>query len=121
MRSMIVGSAVLALALVTPALAQVSDDVVKIGVLTDMAGVTVDITGKGSVIAAELAVKEFGGTVLGKPVQVDLRRPPAQGRCRRDDRAAMVRRRQGRCDRRRSELGRRAGGPIAGARQEDGS
>jgi len=70
MKSMVVGSAVLALALVTPALAQVSDDVVKIGVLTDMTGVTSDITGKGSVIAAELAVKEFGGTVLDKPVQV---------------------------------------------------
>jgi branched-chain amino acid transport system substrate-binding protein len=70
MRSRSVGSALLALALVTPASAQVSDDVVKIGVLTDMAGVTSDITGKGSVIAAELAVKEFGGTVLGKPVQV---------------------------------------------------
>ena len=50
--------------------AQVSDDVVKIGVLTDMAGVTADITGKGSVVAAEMAVKEFGGTVLGKPIQI---------------------------------------------------
>lgn len=62
-------SALLALAS-TPLRAQISDDVVRIGVLTDMAGVTADITGKGSVIAAELAVKEFGGTVLGKPVQV---------------------------------------------------
>src|SRR3954465_11843502 len=70
MKSIAVGSALLALTLTTPALAQVSDDVVKIGVLTDMSGVTSDITGKGSVIAAELAVKEFGGTVLGKPVQV---------------------------------------------------
>lgn len=53
-----------------PAMAQVSDGVVKIGVLTDMAGVTADITGKGSVVAAQMAVKEFGGSVLGKPVQV---------------------------------------------------
>ena len=60
----------LALAMTLPAAAQVSDDAVRIGVLTDMAGVTADITGKGSVIAAELAVKEFGATVLGKPVQV---------------------------------------------------
>jgi branched-chain amino acid transport system substrate-binding protein len=51
---------VLGLAPVTPALAQVSDDVVRIAVLTDMTGVTSDIIGKGSVIAAELAVKEFG-------------------------------------------------------------
>jgi branched-chain amino acid transport system substrate-binding protein len=50
--------------------AQISGDVVKIGVLTDLAGVTADITGKGSVIAAEMAVQEIGGTVLGKPVQV---------------------------------------------------
>lgn len=53
-----------------PAVAQISDDVVKIGVLTDMGGVTADITGKGSVAAAEMAVQEFGGTVLGKPIQV---------------------------------------------------
>ncbi|MET0744198.1 MAG: ABC transporter substrate-binding protein [Microvirga sp.] len=70
MKSISLGGALLALALATPARAQVSDDVVKVGVLTDMSGVTSDITGRGSVIAAELAVKEFGGTVLGKPVQV---------------------------------------------------
>ncbi len=54
----------------TQAQTQISDDVVKIGVLTDMAGVTADITGKGSVAAAELAVKEFGGSVLGKPIEI---------------------------------------------------
>ncbi|MET0427015.1 MAG: ABC transporter substrate-binding protein [Microvirga sp.] len=70
MKSISLGGALLALALATPARSQVSDDVVKVGVLTDMSGVTSDITGRGSVIAAELAVKEFGGTVLGKPVQV---------------------------------------------------
>jgi branched-chain amino acid transport system substrate-binding protein len=48
--------------------AQLTDDVVKIGVLTDMAGVTADITGKGSVVAAQLAVEEFGSTILGKPI-----------------------------------------------------
>jgi branched-chain amino acid transport system substrate-binding protein len=69
MKAIVFGSALLALAS-TPLCAQISDDVVKIGVLTDMAGVTADITGKGSVIAAELAVKEFGGSVLGKPIQV---------------------------------------------------
>ncbi len=50
--------------------AQVSDDVIKIGVLTDMAGVTADVTGKGSVVAARMAVEEFGDTVLGKPVEI---------------------------------------------------
>lgn len=70
MRDLMLASALVALACATPAGAQISDDVVKIGVLTDMAGVTADITGKGSVIAAELAVQEFGGSVLGKPIQV---------------------------------------------------
>jgi branched-chain amino acid transport system substrate-binding protein len=59
-----------ALCLAAPAQAQVSDDVVKIGVLTDMAGVTADITGKGSLAAAEMAVEDFGANVLGKPIRV---------------------------------------------------
>ena len=45
-------------------------DGVKIGVLTDMAGVTADATGRGSVEAARLAIEELGGTVLGKPVSL---------------------------------------------------
>lgn len=60
----------MAAAISTPAMAQISGDGLKIGVLTDMAGVTADITGKGSLIAAEMAVAEIGGTLLGKPVQV---------------------------------------------------
>jgi branched-chain amino acid transport system substrate-binding protein len=43
---------------------------VKIGVLTDMAGVTADSTGRGSVEAARMAVEDFGGTVLNEPIQV---------------------------------------------------
>jgi branched-chain amino acid transport system substrate-binding protein len=54
----------------TAALAQVSDDVVKIGVLTDMNGPASTPTGQGSVTAAQMAVDDFGGTVLGKPVTV---------------------------------------------------
>ena len=45
-------------------------DGVKIGVLTDMAGVTADATGRGSVEAARLAIEELGGSVLGKPVSL---------------------------------------------------
>jgi branched-chain amino acid transport system substrate-binding protein len=52
------------------AFAQVSDDVVKIGVLTDMNGPASSPTGKGSVTAAQMAVEDFGGTVLGKPITV---------------------------------------------------
>src|ERR1700744_3097685 len=50
--------------------AQISDDVVKIGVLTDMNGPASTPTGQGSVTAAQMAVGDFGGKVLGKPVTV---------------------------------------------------
>lgn len=50
--------------------AQISDDVVKIGVLTDMSSLYADATGKGSLIATEMAVADYGGKVKGKPVQV---------------------------------------------------
>jgi branched-chain amino acid transport system substrate-binding protein len=49
---------------------KVSDNVVRIGVLTDLSGVNTDLAGPGSVYAAELAVKDFGGKVLGVPVEV---------------------------------------------------
>jgi len=50
--------------------AQVSDDVVKIGVLTDMNGPASTPTGQGSVTAAQMAIEDFGGKVLGKPISV---------------------------------------------------
>jgi branched-chain amino acid transport system substrate-binding protein len=66
------GIGALAALLLSPqlALAQISDDVVKIGVLTDMNGPASTPTGKGSVTAAQMAVEDFGGTVLGKPITV---------------------------------------------------
>jgi branched-chain amino acid transport system substrate-binding protein len=50
--------------------AQVSDDVVKIGVIVDMGGVYSANGGLGVVRAVEMAVKDFGGKVQGKPIQV---------------------------------------------------
>src|SRR5580658_11115996 len=50
--------------------AQISDDVVKIGVLTDMSGPSSAADGPGSVTAAQMAVDDFGGKVLGKPISV---------------------------------------------------
>jgi len=50
--------------------AQISDDVVKIGVLTDMSSLYADATGKGSLTAVEMAVADYGGKVKGKPVEV---------------------------------------------------
>ncbi|MGY4472421.1 branched-chain amino acid transport system substrate-binding protein [Bradyrhizobium sp. LB9.1b] len=52
------------------AMAQVSDDIVKIGVLTDMNGPASAPTGQGSVTAAQMAIDDFGGTVLGKPISI---------------------------------------------------
>ena len=49
---------------------EVSGDVVKLGVLNDQSGVYADITGQGSVVAAEMAVEDFGGSVLGAPIEV---------------------------------------------------
>ncbi len=59
-----------AIAAPLPAAAQISDDVVKIGVLTDMNGPASTPTGQGSVTAAQMAVDDFGGKVLGKPISV---------------------------------------------------
>jgi branched-chain amino acid transport system substrate-binding protein len=53
-----------------PASAQLSDNVVKIGVLTDMSGPASDATGTGSVAAAQMAIEDFGGLVLGKPIEL---------------------------------------------------
>src|ERR1700716_2498976 len=54
----------------TGANAQISDDVVKIGVLTDMSSLYADATGKGSLAAVQMAVADYGGKVKGKPVEV---------------------------------------------------
>lgn len=45
-------------------------DQITIGVLNDQSGPYADTTGKGSVIAAQMAIDDFGGTVLGKPVKL---------------------------------------------------
>ncbi|HXW39835.1 MAG TPA: ABC transporter substrate-binding protein, partial [Xanthobacteraceae bacterium] len=50
--------------------AQVSDGVVKLGVLNDMSGLYSDATGKGSLLGAQMAVEDFGGKVLGAPIEV---------------------------------------------------
>ena len=39
--------------------AQISDGIVKIGVLNDMSGLYSDITGQGSVLAARMAVEDY--------------------------------------------------------------
>ena len=54
----------------TPAQAQISGDVIKIGIITDMAGVYGDIDGMGGVEAIRMAVADMGGTINGKKIEV---------------------------------------------------
>ncbi|WP_018632451.1 ABC transporter substrate-binding protein [Neomegalonema perideroedes] len=53
-----------------PALAQVSDGVVKIGILNDQSGVYADFGGRWSYEAALMAVEDFGGEVAGAKIEV---------------------------------------------------
>src|SRR5688572_32035567 len=63
-------SAALLVAAAAPALADVSDGKVKIGILNDQSGVYADFGGKWSFEAAKMAVEDFGGKVAGAPVEV---------------------------------------------------
>ncbi len=53
-----------------PALAQLSAPTLKIGVLTDETGPYADSAGPGSILAAEMAVADFGGTVKGHKIEI---------------------------------------------------
>ena len=50
--------------------AQVSGDVVKIGFITDVSGLYSDIDGQGGAEAIRMAIADFGGTVLGKKIEL---------------------------------------------------
>ena len=70
-RSAAIGAALLlACTLTGQAQDKISDGVVKIGMLEDMSSIYADITGVGAVTAAKMAVEDFGGKVLGKPIEV---------------------------------------------------
>ena len=49
---------------------KISDGVVKIGMIEDMSSIYADITGIGAVTAATMAAEDFGGKVLGKPIEI---------------------------------------------------
>src|SRR3954454_23294308 len=73
LKKLFTGTATVALTagvLTGAAQAQISGNVVKIGVLTDKSGLYADVAGEGAVVAAQMAVEEFGGKAAGKPVQV---------------------------------------------------
>ena len=53
-----------------PAWAQPAPDPLRLGLLLDMSGVYKDMTGPGSKAAVEMAVADFGGKVLNRPIEV---------------------------------------------------
>lgn len=68
--ALVAGAIVVAGTSVVPAQDHVPATPLKIGLLLDMTGPYADIGGAGSVVAAQMAVEDFGGTVLGRPVEV---------------------------------------------------
>ena len=62
-------AAALALA-VGGAQAQVSDGVIKIGILNDQSSLYSDLTGQGSVVAARMAIEDFGAAKKGMKVEI---------------------------------------------------
>src|SRR5438067_6462466 len=53
-----------------PAAAQMSDGVIKIGVLNDQSSLYADLAGQGSVVAARMAVEDFGAEKKGMKVEI---------------------------------------------------
>jgi branched-chain amino acid transport system substrate-binding protein len=52
------------------AFAQYTDGVIKIGVMNDMSGTYSDLSGPGSVLAARMAVEDFGAAAKGMKVEI---------------------------------------------------
>jgi branched-chain amino acid transport system substrate-binding protein len=63
-------AALAALLMSSTAHAQIANGTLKIGVLDDQSGVYADFGGKWSVEAAKMAVEDFGGKVLGAPIEI---------------------------------------------------
>ena len=53
-----------------PASAQVSNDTIKIGFITDMSGVYADVDGPAGADAIKMAIADFGGNVNGKKIEL---------------------------------------------------
>ncbi len=67
-QSVIVPVLLASLFLIFEARAQISDHVVKVGILNDQTSIYADYGGKYSAEAARMAIEDFGGTVLDAPV-----------------------------------------------------
>src|SRR6266498_1249195 len=70
MRKTLIALAVLLALGAQPAQAQISDGVIKIGVLNDQSGLYADLAGPGSVVAAKMAVEDFGAAQKGMKVEI---------------------------------------------------
>jgi branched-chain amino acid transport system substrate-binding protein len=68
--SVLAVSAACALGMCAAASAQISNDKVTIGMITDLSGVYADIDGPGGVEAVKMAIADFGGTVDGKKIEL---------------------------------------------------
>jgi len=69
-QGLVVAVAAASLSLPLTAAGALTDDKVKIGVLSDMSGVYKSLEGPGAVIAAEMAIEDFGGSVMGKSIEL---------------------------------------------------
>ena len=67
-RSLFQFSAAMVLGLLSPAQAEIPNNTIKLGVLTDLTGIATDSTGVGSVAAARLAIEDFKTASLTVPV-----------------------------------------------------
>src|SRR5580692_2001606 len=96
-RALIGGLAVAPLAKPAIIRAQTNSAPIKIGLLSDVGGPYKEVGGPGSKVAAELAVADFGGSLLGRPLEViqadDQNKPDVAGMLARqwiDDQGVMV-------------------------------
>src|SRR5205814_8117001 len=67
-RVLVLATALLAAAV--PVHAEISDGVIKIGIMNDQSGTYADLAGPGSVVAAKMAIEDFGAVKKGLKVEV---------------------------------------------------
>ncbi|HYH43656.1 MAG TPA: ABC transporter substrate-binding protein, partial [Burkholderiales bacterium] len=70
LRTRMFAAVALALGFTVTANAQYSDGVIRIGVLNDQSGTYADLAGPGSVVAARMAIEDFGAAKRGMKVEV---------------------------------------------------
>ena len=69
LKKLLLGVAALALS-TGMAQAEITAKKVKIGILTDLSGTYSDLAGQGTIVAAQMAIEDFGGKVNGNPVEL---------------------------------------------------